>query len=228
MAGSSSSLAEQSANRIADMILEEKRFQEGDKLPNEMELAELLSVSRVTLREAIRILCTRGLVEIRRGRGTFVTQKAAQVEDFGFDDLARVRGQLRDLFELRTIFEPRAARLACRRATERELEDILTQGAAVADCIRRGADRTRTDRAFHAAIVRAAHNEFMMRLLPMIDRAVETAISAGEHKEALAQITLQDHALLLEFIQKRDGEGAEHAMAIHMRHAVEELGVEYE
>ena len=53
MSGSSSSLAEQSANRIADMILEEKRFQEGDKLPNEMELAELLSVSRVTLREAI-------------------------------------------------------------------------------------------------------------------------------------------------------------------------------
>lgn len=69
MSGSSSSLAEQSANRIADMILEEKRFQEGDKLPNEMELAELLSVSRVTLREAIRILCTRGLVEIRRGPG---------------------------------------------------------------------------------------------------------------------------------------------------------------
>lgn len=102
----------------------------------------------------------------------------------------------------------------------------MTQGAAVADCIRRGADRTQADRAFHAAIVRAAHNEFMMRLLPMIDRAVETAISAGEHKEALAQITLQDHALLLEFIQKRDGEGAEHAMAIHMRHAVEELGVE--
>ena len=148
------------------------------------------------------------------------------MEDFGFDDLARVRGQLRDLFELRTIFEPRAARLACRRATQRELEDILTQGEAVADCIRRGADRTRTDRAFHAAIVRAAHNEFMMRLLPMIDRAVETAIAAGAHKEALAQITLQDHALLLEFIQKRDGEGAEHAMAIHMRHAVEELGVE--
>ena len=96
----------------------------------------------------------------------------------------------------------------------------------MADCLRRGADRTRTDRAFHAAIVRAAHNEFMMRLLPMIDRAVETAIAAGAHKEALAQITLQDHALLLEFIRKRDGEGAEHAMAIHMRHAVEELGVE--
>lgn len=54
------------------MILEEKRFQEGDKLPNEMELAELLSVSRVTLREAIRILCTRGLVEIRLRPGVLM------------------------------------------------------------------------------------------------------------------------------------------------------------
>ena len=149
------------------------------------------------------------------------------MEDFGFDDLARVRGQLRDLFELRPIFEPRAARLACRRATQRELEDILTQGEAVADCIRRGADRTRTDRAFHAAIVRAAHNEFMMRLLPIISQAVETAIgSAGEGQENLAQATLRDHALLLEFIRKRDGEGAEHAMAIHMAHAMDEMGLE--
>ena len=217
-------LSQQAGKTLYSWIAVEKRFRPGEKLPNEVELSAQLGVSRATLREALRALLVQGVVEVRRGRGTFVTQKAAQVEDFGFDDLARVRGQLRDLFELRTIFEPRAARLACRRATQRELEDILTQ--AVADCIRRGADRTRTDRAFHAAIVRAAHNEFMMRLLPMIDRAVETAIAAGAHKEALAQITLQDHALLLEFIRKRDGEGAEHAMAIHMRHAVEELGVE--
>ena len=197
-------LSQQAGKTLYSWIAVEKRFRPGEKLPNEVELSAQLGVSRATLREALRALLVQGVVEVRRGRGTFVTQKAAQVEDFGFDDLARVRGQLRDLFELRTIFEPRAARLACRR----------------------GADRTRTDRAFHAAIVRAAHNEFMMRLLPMIDRAVETAIAAGAHKEALAQITLQDHALLLEFIRKRDGEGAEHAMAIHMRHAVEELGVE--
>lgn len=219
-------LSQQAGKTLYSWIAVEKRFRPGEKLPNEVELSAQLGVSRATLREALRALLVQGVVEVRRGRGTFVTQRAAEVEDFGFDDLARVKGQLRDLFELRTIFEPQAARLACRRATERELEDILTQGAAVADCIRRGADRTQADRAFHAAIVRAAHNEFMMRLLPMIDRAVETAISAGEHKEALAQITLQDHALLLEFIQKRDGEGAEHAMAIHMLHAVEELGVE--
>ena len=73
MAGSTSSLSEQAAIQIMDMILVERRFQTGDKLPNEMELAEELGISRVTLREAIRILCTRGLVAIKRGRGTLVT-----------------------------------------------------------------------------------------------------------------------------------------------------------
>ena len=67
----------------------------------------------------------------------------------------------------------------------------------------------------------------MMRLLPIISQAVETAIgSAGEGQENLAQATLRDHALLLEFFARRDGVGAEHAMAIHMAHAMDEMGLE--
>ena len=106
MSGSSSSLAEQSASRIADMILEEKRFQEGDKLPNEMELAELLSVSRVTLREAIRILCTRGLVEIRRGRGTYVTSAGIDSASPDIRGLSAVESNAREMMEIRLIIEP--------------------------------------------------------------------------------------------------------------------------
>ena len=82
------------------------------------------------------------------------------------------------------------------------------------------------DGAFHAAIVRATHNEFMVRLLPLIHRAVYTAVGTGEHGERLAADTLRDHALLLEFFQRRDGSGAEYAMAIHMRHAMDEMGLE--
>ena len=219
------SLSQQTADRLYTMIVVEHRLSPGEKLPSEVELARELGVSRTTLREALHVLVSQKILEARRGRGTFVTQKAAQVEDFGFDDLARVRGQLRDLFELRTIFEPRAARLACRRATQRELEDILKQGAAVADCIRRGADRTRTDRAFHAAIVRAAHNEFMMRLLPMINQAVAAAIASGQHKDQLAEDTRKDHALLMDFFRKRDAAGAGHAMAIHMHHSIDVMGL---
>ena len=66
----------------------------------------------------------------------------------------------------------------------------------------------------------------MMRLLPMIDQSVATAVAAGEHREQLAQDTLQDHALLLEFFQKRDECGAEYAMAIHIRRAVDAMELE--
>ena len=219
-------LSQRTAEQLYNQIVAEGQLKPGDKLPNEVELSRQLGVSRATLREAIRDLTVQGILEVRRGKGTFVSRQAGEVEDFGFDRLGRIKGQLRDLFELRSIFEPKAAALACCRATEKELADILDKGRAVEQCIRAGQDRTQTDRAFHTAIVRAAHNEFMARLLPIINRAVEGAISAGGHGEELAQVTLRDHALLLEFLAKRDPEGAEHAMAIHMRHAMDEMGLE--
>ena len=136
-----------------------------------------------------------------------------------------MRGQLRDLFELRRIFEPQMARLACRRATEAELARILACGSAVESCIRAGQDRTQADREFHAAIARAAHNEFMMRLLPVIDQAVATAVTDGGQKEQLAEDTLRDHALLMDFFRRGDAAGAEHAMAIHMCRSMDTMGL---
>ena len=206
-------LSQQTAERLYNSIVAEGTLRPGDKLPNEVELSQQLGVSRATLREAIRELAARGVLEVWRGRGTFVSEEVADIEDFGFSGLERLQGQLRDLFELRSIFEPKAARLACQRATEEEL------------CIRAGQDRTEADRDFHAAIVRAAHNEFMVRLLPVIHQAVAAAVESGEHGEQLAEDTLRDHALLLEFLAKRDGEGAEHAMAIHMCRSMEVMGL---
>ena len=219
-------LSRQTAEKLYRMIVAEKKLAPGDKLPNELELSRELGVSRATLREAIQALTMQGVLEVRRGRGTFVSQKVGEVEDFGFGSLDGVRGQLRDLFELRTIFEPQVAALACARASREELAEILRLGREVEDCIRSGRDRTQADRDFHAAIVRSTHNEFMMRLLPIIGQAVETAVVSGEHREKLAQDTLRDHALLMEFFEKRDPAGAKHAMAIHMLHAMEEMGLE--
>ena len=220
------SLAQQTAEGLYSRIVVEKGLRPGEKLPNEVELAGELGVSRATLREAIRTLTAQGVLEVRRGKGTFVSAAVEEMDDFGFSALERVRGQLRDLFELRSIFEPRAAELACRRASDEELADILARGAAVERCIRAGADRTAADRAFHAAIVRGAHNEFLVRLLPLIDQAVSAALKAGEHQEQLAEDTCRDHALLMEFFRKRDGEGAGYAMAIHMRHSMDVMGLE--
>ena len=219
------SLSQQTADRLYTMIVVEHRLSPGEKLPSELDLSRELGVSRTTLREAIHVLASQKILEVRRGRGTFVAAEAAQVNDYGFSSLDQVRGELRDLFELRAIFEPSAARLACQRATPEEMAEILSRGQAVDQCIRAGRDRTRADREFHAAIVRATHNEFMMRLLPMINQAVEAAVVSGEHRDQLAEDTRRDHALIMDFFQKRDAAGAEHAMAIHMHHSIDVMGL---
>ena len=66
-------LSQNAAESILSMITVEKRFSTGDRLPNETELAEELNISRTTLREAVKILTAYGVLEIQRGRGTYVT-----------------------------------------------------------------------------------------------------------------------------------------------------------
>ena len=215
------SLSQRTADHLYSRIVAEGRFSPGEKLPGEVDLAGELGVSRATLREALRTLAAQGVVEIRRGKGAFVSREVEERGDFGFGALARERVQLRDLFELRRIFEPEVARLACRRATPEELAEIVARGEAVNRCILAGEDRTQADQDFHTAIVRAAHNEFFSRLMPVISQAVSGAITSGGHARELAEDTLRDHALLLDFFRKRDEAGAGYAMAIHMRHAVD-------
>ena len=107
------SLVQQTVRRLYELIAVEKRRSAGEKLPSELELSRQLGVSRATLREAIRTLSTQGIVEVRRGSGTYVSERIEAISGQGFSGLDQVRGQLRDLFELREVFEPGAARLAC-------------------------------------------------------------------------------------------------------------------
>lgn len=220
------SLSRQTAQQLYDKIVVEKAMTPGEKLPNELELSQQLGVSRTTLRDALRALTTQGVLEVRRGKGTFVSERVGEIDDFGFGALDDVKARLRDLFELRRIFEPQVARLACRRASDGELGEILVRGGEVERCIQAREDRTEADRAFHAAIVRATHNEFMMRLMPIISQAVGAAVVAGEHADQLSEDTLRDHALLMDFLSKRDESGAEYAMAIHMHHSIDVMGLE--
>ena len=80
-------LYEKVANQIIDMITIEKRFSPGDKLPNENLLAAELGISRTPLREAIKYLTARNILEIKRGKGTFVTKNPSLSEDFGMETL---------------------------------------------------------------------------------------------------------------------------------------------
>ena len=131
-------LADSTAQQIMTMIEEENRFKVGDKLPNENDLALELGVSRSTLREAIKILTTNGILEIKRGRGTFVTSNTI-ISSQNFSDIA---SGLDDLFEMRLMFEPDCAYLAAERATDEEIEIICYYGEKIEKKILSGEDRT--------------------------------------------------------------------------------------
>ena len=108
------SLAKRTADKLRNRILVEKVYQFGDKLPNENVLSEELEVSRTTLREAVHILISEGLLNVQRGKGTFVVEQWEQHADSGVDlqELSSKKVTLRDLYETRMIFEPEAAALA--------------------------------------------------------------------------------------------------------------------
>lgn len=219
------SLAQQTADTLYELIADDGMWRPGEQLPNENDLASKLGISRATLREAIHLLTAQGILTVHRGRGTFVSRNANLSGRYDLGDLQLVRARLRDLFEARLLFEPELAAMACLRATDEELAQILDFGAEVERAIQTGRDRTKYDQAFHQAIVTAAHNGFLARLVPIINHAVMEAIQFRGPEETLKVITLQDHGLLMDFIRVRDSGGARQAMAIHLRRAIRALGL---
>ena len=144
--------------------------------------------------------------------------------------MERIRVRLKDLYETRLLFEPDIAALACRRATDEDMDNILSIGKSVEDAILAGHDRTKLDQKFHGAIVKASHNDFLQQLLPLIEKGVRDSITLnnGCHlpsEDILAKDTLRDHALIMEFLKARDASGAKNAMSIHLHHAITHLSL---
>lgn len=218
-------LSQSIADTILSMITIEKRFKAGDKLPNENELSAELNVSRTTLREAIRILVAYNILEIQRGKGTFVTQTAFEQEpDLG--RLADIKVNAKDLYEMRLIFEPEAAYLAAVRGTDAEIKRILEFGKRIEQEIKAGQDRTDNEHSFHKAIAQATHNEFMNQLMPILYQAIAKGVTLSVMSQKAVSDTVNDHRVIMDFLEQRNAEGAKNAMRIHIMHAMRELGIE--
>lgn len=217
-------LSEQTADRLYEMIVDEQRYVPGDKLPNENDLSEHLQVSRTTLREAISFLVAQGVLEIRRGKGTYVVE---DLPTAGVDltSLAGLRSRVRakDLFEMRLIFEPATVALACQRASDEELRQIQKKAERMEQLAAEGGDWPLADQEFHWAIIKASHNEYMRRLYPIINNAVNEILQISTNRRHMQEIAVRDNRLILEFLLKRDEAGARHAMSIHMKHLIHTL-----
>lgn len=218
-------LSQSVADTILSMITIEKRFSAGDKLPNELDLSEELHVSRTTLREAVRILVAYDILEIQRGKGTFVTENALhQSQDLA--PLSDIKVNAKDLYEMRLIFEPEAAYFAALRGTDAEIRRILEYGSKIEDEILHHKDRTDHEHAFHKAIAQATHNEFMNQLMPVLQQAISKGVVLSLQSDKASQDTIADHRMIMEFLEQRNAEGAKNAMRIHIMHAMKELNIQ--
>lgn len=218
-------LSERIADDILSMITIEKRFLPGAKLPNENELSAELKISRTTLREAIRILVTHEILEIRRGKGTYVTDNSKIRENSVLEEFATVKVNAKDIYEIRLIFEPEAAYYATERATDNELKRILKYGRKVEEKIINGEDRREEEQAFHKSIAKATHNEFMNKLMPIIYQGINKGVTLSIKNEQAVKDTLNDHRMIMEFLEQRNAEGAKTAMKLHILHAMKELDI---
>lgn len=219
MSNSNVMLSEKVADQILKMITLEKRFNLGDKLPNENELAEELGVSRTTLREAVKFLIAHNVLEIRRGKGTFVANNKELNEDYGFSELDNLLLGAMDLFEMRIMFEPSMARYAVERATDEDVAEIVRLGEILQKPITDPHARTEYDQEFHFAIARATKNEFVVKILSIIYAGIEVERVFSLVTKEVNQYTVVDHTLIMEFIKSRDAAGAEAAMRMHILHA---------
>ncbi len=218
-------LSQRTADNLRDLILKEEIYKYGEKLPNENELSDKLGISRTTLREAIRILSAEGLLTVKRGCGTYVSQQMNQLanEALGIQDLSQMKITLRDLYETRMIFEPEAAALACKRATKEEIDNILRLGEDCQTQLKRnpvGKERIKSESEFHGAILRASHNEFLSKFIPMLTESIEKTIAMNYNLDVVAEDAYKDHILIMNFLKRRDAEALKSAVTIHLHHAI--------
>lgn len=189
----------------------------GEKLTGEIANAEALDVSRSAYREAVQVLTAKGLVESRPKAGTRVLPRSRwnildpQVLAWAFSAEPDV-SFVRDLFELRAIVEPAAARLAAER---RDKDDLKAMKDALAK-MRRHTLATEAgraaDRAFHDALLGSTHNSAMMALSASISAAVSWTTEFKQRSRALPRDPVPDHAKVFDAIAAGDPEGASAAM----------------
>lgn len=216
------------SQRTADTLralIEDGQYQCGDKLPNENDLSDQLGISRTTLREAIRTLTSEGLLLVKRGRGTFVNEQMNRYIEGSIDmqEFADMKVTLRDLYEARIIFEPEAAALACKRATDEEIEEIIKLGEECQRLLKKnpeGKHRIQSESKFHGAILKASHNVFLSRFMPMLTETIEKTFALNINLDVIAEDAYKDHIMIMNFLKRRDAEALKSAVTIHLHHAM--------
>lgn len=187
----------------------------GEKLPNEFELGQMFQVGRSTIREAVKSLVTKGILEVRRGDGTYVKSHCSLAEDpLGLSRLDDKYKLALELMDVRLILEPEIAASAAAHATPENKAELQALCGEVERLCLSGEDHTPKDIAFHTCIARCSQNRVMEMLVPIINTAVTTFASLTHR--SLRRETIQTHRAITDAILAGDAVGARCAMVMHL------------
>lgn len=204
------------ANQIEQLIL--TKLQPGDKLPGERELAQMLGVSRSSLRDALLRLEIMGLIESRQGSATVVCDVSS---DALILPLAKVishqRHLIEELLDFRLMLEPLLAARAARRATEEDIgamDKILTRQASK---VHEGKLAMEEDSEFHYAIAKASRNGVVLKVLDVVMDMLRETRARSLQTKGRPRKSLSGHLRIMAAIQRHDAEAAEAAMRQHIK-----------
>ena len=216
--------------KIYEEIVEQLRelistgtFNPGDKLPSERDMAQMLGVSRASVREAVVALQAMGVLDVKPGEGTFVS---ASMNSEMIEPLALVlsveRNPLAQLMEVRRILEAEAAALAAQRATEQDrlkMVEVLNDMKATAERHEQGVE---FDLFFHFSIAYATKNTLLLIIIKTLDNMMHQTFLVDRTEmysnPKTAERILNEHQVILDAILAGDPAAAREGMLQHLKH----------
>ena len=199
----------------------------GDQMPSERELAEQFAVSRTAVREAVKILGKKGLVEIRPGRGTFVINDTPNALRQSLDMLMRLgrSDSPADLMEVREILEPEIAARAAKRITEEPLQQMQLAVDVMDRALHNTEAFVEADLDFHLALAEGTGNPIIPLLMDSIidllrDQRKRTGAVTGGLERGQYH-----HKRILEAVRARNADAARKAMEAHLQQVREDSAV---
>jgi len=217
-------LYEQVASQVADLVVRGE-FKPGERLPPERDLAKALGVSRPTIREAMIALEMAGLIEVRVGAGTFVTEKAGPNGETSAKLFEGAGSSPFELIAARRIIEPEVAAAAAQVATRSEIDAIAETVRLIAAATDTPSHRS-ADHLFHVRIGLASHNSVLTEIVddcwaemysPMFERmGAITGLIVARCSPQQRDTTVAEHEAVYRAIAAHDPAAARAAMDAHL------------
>ena len=186
----------------------------GEKIESESELAKRFSVSRNTIREAVKILVSKGVLDVRRGAGTFVISTSAVDDDplrLGrYNDKFQIAVEL---FDVRIMLEPEIAASAAKNASDDEIAQMQSLCDEIESLHRSGKDTLKKDTELHTLIAKSGRNRVVEELIPLIASAVYTSMNVTNRQ--LIEQGIEAHRNIVNAIARHYQTGARCAMIEH-------------